>query len=313
MQVKHIHSGISLEDKELPGAQVIAIGDFDGIHLGHQEVIRRAIDTAGRLRLPAAVITFDPHPRFVLGQEPYRYLLTPGDEKMNRLAALGVDWTYLIRFDREFASWRPERFVEDVLIRLSASTVVVGFDFRFGHQGQGTADTLGQLGKGRFAVEVVRPFYLDGEKVSSRAIREDVQAGRVARAACFLGRPYAIRGRVVAGEGRGRTIGVPTANIEPAEPYVIPGRGVYAVRVGLESGETIGGIMNIGVKPTFTDGGTVETLEAHLFDFNRSIYGERVTVEWIDFIRAERKFSSADELVERIRADAAQARQILFP
>lgn len=311
MQVIDISSHGSMDASALPAAQVIALGDFDGVHLGHQEVIRRALDAAGRLHLPAAVLTFDPHPRSVLGIEQYRRLLTPRGEKIDRLAALGVDRAYFIRFDREFASWSPERFVADVLLPFRTNTAVVGFDFTFGHRGQGTADLLRLLGQGRFAVEIVSPCHLDGEKVSSRTIREDVQEGRIAKANRFLGRPYSICGKVVAGEGRGRTIGVPTANIEPSEPYVIPCRGVYAVRVRLGGSETVNGVMNIGVKPTFSDDGTAETLEVHLFDFSRSIYGESVAVEFIDFVRPERKFASAQELVARIGEDMAEAKRIL--
>lgn len=312
MQVVDIHSHSSNTNHELPTSQVIVIGDFDGVHLGHQEVISRALDRARSLKLPTTVLTFDPHPRYVLGQEQYERLLTPRNKKIGLLSSLGVDRTYFIKFDREFASWSPEQFVEHMLLRFRANTVVVGFDFRFGHQGQGTADSLCQLGKGQFAVEVVRPYHMDGQKVSSRTIRDDVQAGRIVEANRFLGRPYAVTGKVVTGEGRGRTIGIPTANIDPSESYVIPGRGVYAVKVTFANGAKAAiGVMNIGVKPTFVDGSVVETLEAHLFDFDQMIYGQEVTVEFIDFIRAERKFSSAQELVERIQEDMKEGRSIL--
>lgn len=310
MQVIHISYPNDLQNLGVPGGQVLAIGGFDGIHLGHREVLRRAFETGKRLKLPVSVMTFHPHPREVLGQEQYVHVLTPLTEKMERLSQTGVDRTYVVRFNREFAAISPGAFVEDVLMKLSVHTVVVGFDFTFGRGGAGTADTLCAFGKGTFTVEVVRPYHLHSEKVSSSLIRDYVQTGEVKKASLLLGRAYSIRGTVVTGEGRGRTIGVPTANIETSEPYVIPGRGVYAVRFKV-NGETVKGVMNIGLKPTFAEDGLKQTLEVHLFDFQRMIYGETVEVDFVGFIRGERKFASVDELVAQIRMDMAEAKELL--
>jgi riboflavin kinase/FMN adenylyltransferase len=296
----------------LPSRQVLAIGDFDGVHLGHQEVIRRAVATADSLKLPAAVMTFDPHPREVLGQAKYACSLTPLDHKLELFARLGVELAYIVNFNETLMRLLPEQFVQRMLLPLGLDTVVVGFDFTFGHRGQGTPDSLAQLSEGGFAVEVVRPCEIDGAKVSSTAIREALGRGDVARSAKLLGRPYSIRGEVVHGHARGRTIGFPTANVQPKGDYVLPANGVYAVRAAVEGVGIFNGVMNVGVKPTFADGELRPTLEAHLFDFNKDIYGASVELQLVSHLRGERKFASVQELVEQIHRDAEQARTHLL-
>lgn len=240
----------------------------------------------------------------------YKESITPLPAKLEEFQSLGLERAYVVRFDHEFAALSPEDFVERILIPLHVQTVVIGFDFSFGHRGLGNADTLSVLAKGRFVVEVVRPYHMDGEKVSSTLIRESLLNGQVDKAAQLLGRPYSISGTVVTGEGRGRTIGIPTANVETTEPYIIPGRGVYAVAVQVKD-QWHKGVMNIGWKPTFAEQGGQTTLEAHLFDFQDQIYGETVRIRFIGFIRHERKFGSAGELVDQIRQDMRQAKEIL--
>ncbi|MDF2927274.1 MAG: bifunctional riboflavin kinase/FAD synthetase [Paenibacillaceae bacterium] len=291
-------------------AQVMAIGDFDGIHSGHQEVLGRAVQTARSLGLTPSVMTFHPHPREILGLSRYKESLTPLKDKLKQFSALGLEQVYLISFNEEFAKLSPGFFVESMLVPLQIQTLVVGFDFTFGHQGAGNADTLGTLAAGRFAVEVVRPYHMYGEKVSSTLIRECLLNGQVEKANRLLNRDYSISGQVVTGEGRGRTIGVPTANVEPSDAYVVPGRGVYAVLLQVKD-QWVKGVMNIGWKPTFAKEEGQDTLEVHLFDFNRFIYGEEVVIRFIGFIRHERKFGSADELVEQIHADMQRAKEIL--
>lgn len=312
MKVYHISSQTDLSElqEQHVSPQVVAIGDFDGIHLGHREVLGRALRAAEKLGLPASVITFHPHPREVLGLPQYRESITPLAEKLKIFESLGMQRAYIIQFDMEFAKLSPEHFVERILAGLNLKTVVIGFDFTFGHKGSGNPDTLSTLAHGSFTVEVVRPYHMSGEKVSSTLIRESLLNGQVEKAGRLLGRPYNIRGIVVTGEGRGRTIGIPTANVEPSEAYVIPGRGVYAVQVEV-AGEWFPGVMNIGWKPTFAAQEGQVTLEAHLFQFNRNIYGEEVTVRFEGFIRHERKFASADELVRQIQADMGRAQEIL--
>jgi riboflavin kinase / FMN adenylyltransferase len=292
--------------------KVMAIGDFDGVHLGHREVIRRAVTDARKLQVPAAVMTFDPHPREVLGQAKYSLSLTPLKHKLKLFEELGVDIAYIVSFDETLMRVTPEQFVGQMLLPLGLDTVIVGFDFTFGHRGIGTPDSLVQLSKGAFAVEVIRPYQIDGRKVSSTAIRDALDCGDITEANKLLGRTYSIAGEVVHGDARGRTIGFPTANIQPESAYVLPANGVYAIRAEHE-GNSFDGVMNIGVKPTFASGGVpVTTLEAHLFEFAREIYGSRLEVQLIAHLRAERKFGSVQELIEQIRRDADAAKAHLL-
>lgn len=310
MNVYPLSYPFELPEGAVPESQVLAIGDFDGVHLGHQEVIRRALGTAQKLNIPASIMTFDPHPRVILGHSKYEQTLTPSADKLDLLEKLGVASVYVVSFDTAFSRLSPETFVDQVLRRLAVQTVVVGFDFRFGYQGEGTADTLGLFGKGSFAVEVVRPFHMDGDKVSSTLIRECLQEGDSLRTEQLMGRLYSISGTVVEGDKRGRTIGFPTANIDTGDAYVIPKRGVYAVRALLGS-RRLEGVMNIGLKPTFATGEMKQSIEVHLFDFDETIYGQKLTVQVLDYLREERKFSSVDELVRQIERDSQTARERL--
>lgn len=290
--------------------QVLAIGDFDGVHRGHQEVIGRTVQAARATQCSAAIMTFHPHPREVMGNGVYAKLLTPLQEKQRLMEDLGVNTLYIASFNEQFMQLSPEQFVEQLLVPLSLDTVFVGFDFTFGYRGSGNPDTLCDLAKGRFAVEVVRPFKSDGAKVSSTEVRKRLTAGEPEAAMALLGRPYQIIGKVVEGEGRGRTIGYPTANIEPESNRFVPANGVYAIEAEV-LGSSYAGVMNIGVKPTFGSTPSEPVLEAHLFDFHRSIYGEMVTIKFHQFLRGERKFASADALIEQINRDAAKAKEIM--
>ncbi|WP_068774672.1 bifunctional riboflavin kinase/FAD synthetase [Paenibacillus sp. FJAT-26967] len=304
-----IHLSYPIQNAEIlpfAGRKVIAIGDFDGVHLGHREVIGRAVENARRLGVPAAIMTFDPHPRELLGQDKYSRLLSPTSYKLEVFEKLGVDCTYVLRFDKALMQASPQQFVDRVLAALGVEMVVVGFDFTFGYKGQGTPDTLCELGQGRFAVEVVRPFRMNGVKVSSTAIREALLEGRPPAATELLGRSYGVRGVVVSGDKRGRQLGFPTANMDLTENFVIPAAGVYAVQVLLND-SWYQGVMNIGTKPTFHSG-KVLSLEAHLLDFDADIYGSTIFVEFIDYLRPERKFNGMDELITQLKRDVDTAR-----
>src|SRR5690606_33924291 len=236
-------------DKTYPPA-VLAIGYFDGVHRGHQSVIRRARELAARLGVASAVMTFHPHPREVLGKSKLSGYITPLPDKLRQFARLGVDRTYVMKFDRLFADRTKEQFVEAVLIPLQVKGVVVGFNFCFGRGASGRAEDLKTLGEGRFCVEVIHPV-LEGEiPVSSTRLREALAAGDVVTAEKILGRPHLVEGEVVTGDRRGRTIGFPTANLALTQPYAIPKRGVYLVSVALGD-RWIPGVMNIGLRPTF--------------------------------------------------------------
>lgn len=301
--------GSGAPEDRLP--KTMAIGYFDGVHPGHQAVIRRAVDLARAAGKQASVMTFDPHPRAVLDQgDAYAASLTPLPEKLRLFAGLGVDIVYVAAFDRAFAAMSPETFVRGVLRKLNVSDAVVGFDFTFGRGGAGTPAVLAELGGNDMRVHTVEPVTAAGGKVSSSRIREALEQGDAALAAELLGRPYRINGIVVHGAGRGRTLGFPTANIEPRERCVLPRYGVYAVMVR-RGDASYAAVMNVGVAPTFQGGGMTVKLEAHLLDFSGDLYGAELAVDFAAFIRPERKFSGPDELTAQIRADAEQARRIL--
>ncbi len=311
MDIRRIQYPFTEWDSVPPEGQVIAIGDFDGVHLGHREVISRAIERARLLGVPAAIMTFDPHPREVLGKAQYSKILTPIAEKMRLFAELGVDQVYIVHFTPELARVSPEDYYKNMLYPLKPRAIVVGFDFTFGHRGQGTAETLAKLAKAGESIEVIAPHNMDGEKISSTLIREQLHLGRLERVKPLLGRHYRIQGKVVKGEGRGRKIGYPTANLEPLDRYVIPRQGVYAVRVYLD-GEVLKGVMNIGIKPTFhEDEEQPPTLEVHILDRNEDLYGRTLEIEFAAYLRPEMKFSSVEMLIEQIAKDAQRAKQIL--
>jgi len=293
---------------------VVAIGNFDGLHRGHQAVIaaaRAQADAAGR---PLALMTFRPHPRryFRPDDEPFR--LTPFRAKVRVIADLGVDTLFVWRFDTQMANIGAEAFVETILHQgVGASHVVVGHDFAFGNKRRGNADLLhakgGDLG---FDVTVVEPAMdASNEIYSSSVIRQYLHDGQPQRAAELLGRLWEMEGRVLAGDRRGRTIGFPTANVDPAE-YMRPARGVYAVRAGVTAGDETqwyDGVANFGVRPT-VDGNRL-LLETHLFDFDGDLYGKYVRVALVEHLRPERKFESFEALQRQIAADSQQARENL--
>ncbi|MBJ6363425.1 bifunctional riboflavin kinase/FAD synthetase [Paenibacillus sp. GCM10012307] len=300
----------------LPGAiqpQVLAIGQFDGVHLGHQQVISVAVAEAREAGLKAAVMTFDPHPRDVLGQAGQNIsCLTSLHDKLEQFERLGIDTAYIFHFDSRFATISPEQFVEEVLRELQVKRAVVGFDFSFGHLGSGTPELLSKLGASFMQVDIVEPFLIQETKVSSTRIREYIAAGGVDQAALLLGRPYSIVGTVEHGDGRGRTIGFPTANVTPGSNYALPKLGVYAVLFHT-GGEVFGGVMNVGVKPTFETDLAEPTYEIHIFDFNRDIYGMKVQVDLLSFLRPEQRFNSVQELIDRIKTDSDNARKLVEP
>lgn len=305
MQVRHL--SYPLENDGFP-EQVMAIGYFDGVHIGHRLVIDTAVSMARTMDLPVGVMTFHPHPRVVLGQMDNAAYLTPLPEKVRQFQQLGVDHTYVVSFTRSFAAVHPEEFIESFLMRLKPKGVVVGFDYTFGHRAQGTAETLRELSRGRYRLEVVEPVTLEGEKVSSTLVREMLHEGCVERAGRLLGRPYCVEGEVVTGEQRGRTIGFPTANLALREPYFIPRTGVYVVGVQWRD-RRLYGVANLGYKPTFHERAAQLSLEIHLLDFYGDLYGETLRVEFFHFLRTEKKFPSVEALIRQIHADIDQARR----
>jgi riboflavin kinase/FMN adenylyltransferase len=269
------------------------VGQFDGVHLGHREVIRGS-DT---------VLTFEPHPLQVIRPEAAPRLLTSLPVKRDLIEQLGVQELVVIPFDERFAAQSPEDFIEQVLVeQLGATRVSVGENFRFGHRAAGDTGTL--AGDRRFETRVVPLVEVDGEIVSSSHIRALVLAGEVDGAERMLGDPFQLRGEVVQGDRRGRTLGFPTANLVPDERLVCPGHGVYAARA-----DGVCAAVNVGVRPTFATGRGV-LIEAYLLDRDVDLYGHVLRVEFLKRLRGERRFDTVDALVEQMHRDVGQARSI---
>lgn len=284
---------------ELAGCAV-CLGNFDGVHLGHQALFEEA-----KRHGPAVAFTFHPHPGRVLQPELAPKLIALQPRKLELLEACGLFAAICQPFSREYAKTTPEEFERSVLDGVRAGAVVVGYDFTYGAKRAGTVQTLEQACRARGAsLQVVPPVTIDGVVVSSSKIREYLLEGRVEAAARLLGRPFDLDGTVVPGDGRGRTLGFPTANID-TQNELRPPPGVYAVRVRDAAGWH-GGAANIGVKPTF--GGTEVTIEAHLLDYSSDLYGQRLRVEFLERLRPERRFASVAELSGQIARDLEAAR-----
>jgi riboflavin kinase / FMN adenylyltransferase len=281
-----------------PRPRRLAVGTFDGVHLGHREVIRGA-DT---------VVTFEPHPAAIVSPSGAPRLLTPLDRKIELIASLGVEEIVVIGFDREFAARSAQSFVDDVLVgALGAEHVSVGENFRFGHKAAGDdallrADT-------RFQTRVVPLLEVDGEVVSSSHIRGLVMGGAVEYADRLLGAPFTFSGEVLHGDERGRTLGFPTANLVPRDGYVLPGHGVYACRARTPDGVVHVAATNVGVRPMFVTG-RGELIEAFLVDFDGDLYGSQLRVEFLKRLRGEKRFESVEALIEQMGRDVQEARTI---
>ncbi|SDQ59610.1 riboflavin biosynthesis protein RibF [Virgibacillus salinus] len=288
--------------EELPET-VAAIGFFDGIHKGHQKVIQTAVSKAKERKMESAVITFHPHPSVVLKKDaPHVRYITPLREKQEILQQLGVNRLYVITFNKELASLEPQQFIDHFIIGLKIKHLVAGFDFSYGHKGQGNMERIKNQTKGLFNYTTIGKVELDNEKVSSSRIRELLQNGELEKANYLLGRPLTIQGIVVEGDQRGRTIGYPTANLRVTPDTLLPKVGVYAVKV-LYKNEVYEGMANLGYNPTFTDDRVEPSVEVNIFDYNNDLYGEELHVEWHKFIREEEKFNSVEELVNYIDND----------
>jgi riboflavin kinase / FMN adenylyltransferase len=285
---------------------VLALGNFDGVHLGHQAIFQHVVTRARKVDGTSMVFTFEPHPLQVLAPEKAPPLLTTYDQKMRLIAALGITVGLRVPFTEQFARQEPIEFVREVLWRhLGIHEVVVGHDFRFGHRRAGTVDFLqAQAEPFGYRVTVIPAIMQDDTVVSSSNIRRLLLQGQVAQAARLLGRHYAIEGPVVEGFRRGRQLGFPTANVRPINA-IVPHKGVYTVRVEWEN-RLYPGVANVGYNPTF--GNQALSVEAHLFDVDADLYGATVRVEFLHRIRDERKFASVEELAAQIASDVQEAR-----
>jgi riboflavin kinase / FMN adenylyltransferase len=284
-----------------PRERRVAVGTFDGVHLGHREVIAGA-DT---------VLTFDPHPLSVVAPHAMPRLLTTLERKAELIGGLGVEELVVIPFDRAFASRSAQSFVDDVLVgALQATQVSVGENFRFGHRARGDAEML--QADPRFATRVVPLLEVDGEVVSSSHIRGLVLAGEVDVADALLGAPFTMDGPVAHGDERGRTLGYPTANLLPVDGMVLPGHGVYATRARTPDGRWHVAATNVGVRPQF-ETGRGELVEAYLLDFSGELYDAPLRLEFLRRLRGERRFSSVEALVEQMARDVEAARALVAP
>lgn len=300
----------SLQDVNLKSSW-LTIGSFDGVHLGHQEIVGKLTAGAHASGVPAVVLTFYPHPAVVLGKRNNTFYLTTPEERASLLGNLGVDMVITHPFNREIAELTAYQFMSYLVEHLSPSRLWVGYDFALGRGREGDVTTLQQLGQELgYLVEVMQPVRLEEEVISSSRVRALILEGEVRKAAELLGRPYRVSGRVVPGDGRGRTIGIPTANLSLWEHLVIPKTGVYACKAVVNSQE-YGAVTNIGVRPTFKSDSPSPTVEVHILDFDKDLYGNHVHLDFIDRLRGERRFSGVSALVEQIHRDIDITREIL--
>jgi riboflavin kinase/FMN adenylyltransferase len=291
---------------------VITVGTFDGVHRGHRDVVERLVARSRSLKIPSVLVTFEPHPLEIVNPSAAPLLLTTHYEKLEVLAETGIDYLAVLPFTARLAGFSAEDFVEIVLRRcFRMRELLIGYDHGFGRQRAGNVSVLRTLGeRDGFRVEVVEPVSTaEGQSVSSTSIRRAVAGGDLARAADSLGRAYSVSGRVIEGAQRGRTIGFPTLNLGAPPPRkLLPPEGVYAVRVQTAGGP-VGGMMNLGPRPTFGDSAT--SLEAHLFDTTGTFYGSYVRIDFVARLRETRKFPSAEHLIAQLREDERAARTAL--
>ena len=308
-----VRSMLELNDyKSLPDAQrggVVAIGNFDGVHLGHQAVLGQALDLARREDVAAGVMFFNPHPRQFFSPDTPLFLLTNRAQKLSRFAALGLDFSVEIAFDAQLSAMSAAQFVETVLVKgLQVSHVVIGYDFFFGAKRSGNPEVMRTLGAAHgFGVRVVSPSGDGGLIYSSTAVRDALEAGQVKRAAAILGRNWQVMGRVISGAGRGEGLGFPTANINLPDGCHLQ-HGIYAALVHHETARYMAAAY-YGKRPSFDNDAPV--LEVFLFDFDRDLYGQDIVVEFVDFVRPDMKFDDPDALKKQMEDDCRTIELIL--
>ncbi|NCU16486.1 bifunctional riboflavin kinase/FAD synthetase [Pallidibacillus pasinlerensis] len=307
--MKVIRLGIpnNLKSESLPPLS-IAIGFFDGIHIGHKEVILTAKKIAEENNWKSAVMTFDPSPKEVLSKNPENVkYITLLDEKIEIIEKLGLDYLFIVPFTRELASFTPEYFIDNYIIQLNVKHLTAGFDYTYGKFGKGTMETIRDHSKGQFNHTTVGKVTKNKEKISSTLIRSLISEGKVEEVNEYLGRHYTMAGYVVHGEKRGRKLGFPTANLQIDDRYVYPRNGVYVVRLYV-NGTWVNGVASIGYNPTFNEEKTKRFVEVYLLDFDDDIYGQSVILEWRKYLRDELKFDSIDDLILQMKQDEHDAR-----
>ena len=288
---------------------LLTIGVFDGVHLGHRHLLERLREIAARENAASVVLTFTNHPRTVIRPGDCVPYITTVEHRLELLRREGVDLVLPLTFDVELSRLKADEFVDLLLERLNMGGLVMGSSFAMGHQRGGTPPVLAEMGRDKgFSTTVVEPVSSQGEEVSSTAIRDAVTRGDVKRASRLLGRPFALRGLVVRGQARGRSLGFPTANLDLPRGQIVPGNGIYAARAFVD-GAARPAAVSVGVRPTFDDG--VRVVEVHILDFSGDLYGSELAVEFVERLRDEVRFESAEELVVQMNQDVEQTRQAL--
>ena len=307
MQTVHgIDSFCSLIHEQI----ILALGNFDGVHLGHQEIIRTTVDLAKKKQKKSAVLIFIPHPLTILSPDCSPYLLITVEDRVRMLSEAGIDYVILHPFTKEFAAITPQNFVREILTaQLNVAGVVVGYDYSFGHRGSGKTDDLLRLGEEcGFFVRVIPPVTAGGELIGSSAIRKLLGVGAVEKANQMLGYAYFLRGKVVHGDGRGHQLGFPTANLLLPPEIMLPANGVYLTQAVI-SGQTYWSLTNIGRRPTFCKNDT--SVEVHLLDAKKNLYAEELIVRFLHRMREEKSFADVSSLVKQIKFDILTAEKII--
>ncbi len=296
----------------LQSPSVVTVGTFDGLHLGHQEIIRRVQESGQKCGLKSTLVTFEAHPKSVLipgFSEKFRALCST-EEKIGQLASFGLDQLVILSFDHRMARMTYPDFIEQILLQtMQTRVLIMGYDHSFGRNRDGNFNTVRQyLARKEVLVEQVQPFHIGDDIVSSSRIREFLNAGKIEHANALLGRKYGLTGTVIKGDGRGRLLNFPTANLSAEQVKLVPAAGVYACDAEI-SGKTYRGMLNIGTKPTFSADGKVQ-VEVHIIDFNENIYGEKITVLFKRRLRSEIKFTTAGDLIRQLEIDKNQSQNL---
>lgn len=301
-----------LSDVKFSRDTVLTLGTFDGVHLGHQQIINSVVDKARQLKMRSFVLTFDPHPRKILSKDNKVYLLSLLEEKIKLFSKFGVENLFVVNFTKEFSQLSPEEFINEYLVNgIGLSEIVIGYDHHFGKGRDGNVDILKSLGSvNQFNTTIIPSFSFDDRIISSTKIRDALQEGNVSLVTRMLGRYYEFSGTVIGGDKRGRELGFPTANIElESKEKILPLIGIYAVKIKLNE-NVYNGLLSIGRRPTFYNDGEVVS-EVYLFDFNKQIYGEKISVQLVERLRGEEKFGSKDELIAQMNKDKENGIRIL--
>lgn len=297
-------------DQEITSQQIVlALGFFDGVHVGHQNLITEAKKIATQKQLPLVVMTFDRHPKEVYQQAKNFVYLDTLEEKEEKMAELGVDYLLVMHFDKNFSQISPQDFVDNIIVKLNTDTVVVGFDYTYGPKDVANVDNLPKFAQGRFEIVVEPEQKFAGIKIGSTAIRQAIQAGNVTLAMGLLNHPYLTSGTIVRGFRRGHKIGFPTANLQTQSSKVLPAVGVYATKTKID-GKWYDSMTNVGYNETFAN--QKMTIETHLFGFNEEAYGKPMTIAWYKFIRGDQKFAGISELADQLQRDQKAVQQYFY-